>query len=264
MSDRSSNNPCARIPLVLFKGITQIATGSLMIMVLLSLLGVWRTGNRFAQGIGSFFNASSARPEIDTSTLIIRQVRSASELTTAVFAMEAVVPTRKDRKLGKLVVGSTTLLYIAHGEVRAGVDLSQLNPEDVIISEQSVQIQLPPPQILDSKIDVHRSQVYDYNRGFLNLGPDAAPQLQTLAQRETLEKIVATACEKGLLEEANERAELTVSQLLATAGFATVEVVTQQPDPQLCQANEMELNDWQTEENPAPIVGATPQENLNF
>jgi hypothetical protein len=58
----------------------------------------------------------------------------------------------------------------------------------VQVTNNTIQLRLPPPRILDSKIDVNRSSVYDYNRGFLGLGPDVGPQLQTLAQRETLKK----------------------------------------------------------------------------
>jgi len=85
-------------------------------------------------------------------------------------------------------------------------------------------VQLPPPQILDSKIDVNRSRVYDYDRGFLNLGPDVAPQLQTLAQRETLQKIVTNACDSGILNEASDRAQSVLTQLLSTAGFRQIEI----------------------------------------
>jgi hypothetical protein len=57
---------------------------------------------------------------------------------------------------------------------------------------------------------VRQSQVYDYDRGFLSLGPDVAPQLQTLAQQETLKNIVTQACRQGFLEEANQKAETTI------------------------------------------------------
>jgi hypothetical protein len=148
--------------------------------------------------------------------------------------MEAVVPTRQDRNLAGYRVGTTTLLYIARGEVRAGVDLAQLKADDVAVVNDTIQLQLPPPRILDSKIDVNRSSVYDYDRGFLGLGPDVAPQLQTLAQQETLKKIVTAACSEGVLEQANDRAELVVAQLLSTAGHKQVEVKTQSPPPGTC------------------------------
>jgi hypothetical protein len=149
--------------------------------------------------------------------------------------MEAVVPTRQDRKLAGYKVGTTTLLYIAYGEVRAGVDLKDVKADDVKIVNDTIQLQLPPPRILDSKIDVNRSTVYDYDRGFLGLGPDVAPQLQTLAQQETLKRIVAAACRENLLEQANDRAQLVVEKLLNTAGYKTIAVKTQSAPPGICR-----------------------------
>jgi Protein of unknown function (DUF4230) len=211
-------------------------TGGVMLGGLFFLAGVWRTGDRFLQNLQSLFNAPQPEPQVDVRSILVHQVQGASELTTAIFAMEAVVPASRDRTFGGYVIGKTTLLYVAYGEVRAGVDLSKLQPEDVqVVNENVVSLRLPPPEILDSKIDVTRSQVYDYDRGFLGLGPDAAPQLQELAQRETLQKIVQTACTQGVLEEANDRAKLVVSQLLTTAGYKEFSVDTQAADPKACE-----------------------------
>ena len=168
--------------------------------------------------------------------MVIQQVREASELTTAVFTMQAVVPTNQDTAIGGWVIGSTKLLYVAQGEVKAGVDLSKLSATNVKVVDDRVQILLPPPQILTSKIDVNRSKVYDYNRGFLGLGPDTAPQLQTLAQQKALQTIVTTACDDGLLQRANDRAKFVVTQLLATSGHKGAIVETQPPAAQACTA----------------------------
>ncbi|HAG83833.1 MAG TPA: DUF4230 domain-containing protein, partial [Cyanobacteria bacterium UBA12227] len=171
--------------------------GGMVMIALIFGIGILRTGSRFVEQLQAIFTNPQPEPEVDIRSIIVRQVRGASELTTAIFTMEAVVPTRQDRTLGGYPVATTTLLYIAYGEVRAGVDLEELTPNNVQVINDTIQLQLPPPRILDSKIDVNRSQVYDYNRGFLGLGPDTAPQLQMLAQQETLKKIVFTACNQG-------------------------------------------------------------------
>jgi hypothetical protein len=221
-----------RVTSSIFNNLSLLATGGVAMAALLMLIGVLRTGMDFFERLQLIFNASP--PEVDVRSLVVRQVRGASELTTAVFAMEAVVPTSQDRQFGGVVLGKTTLLYIAYGEVRAGVDLGELQPEDVQVNGDIVQIRLPPPRILDSKIDVNRSSVYDYDRGFLGLGPDVAPQLQTLAERETLKKIVAAACREDFLAEANDKAELAVTKLLNTLDDKKVEVETQPPSPETC------------------------------
>ncbi|NEP56409.1 MAG: DUF4230 domain-containing protein [Symploca sp. SIO2G7] len=234
MREQLQKSRLSRIIYGLPKNIVLITTASVALLVMSSGIGIMFTGARFFDEIKGLFSISKTTPEVDVRSLIVSQIRGASELTTAVFTMEAVVPTRQDRTIAGYPVGSTQLLYIAYGEVRAGVDLEELKIEDVNIVNDTIQLQLPPPKLLDSKIDVNRSQVYDYDRGFLGLGPDVAPQLQTLAQQETLKKIEATACREDLLQQANERAQVVISQLLTTSGYQTVEVKTQPPAAGVC------------------------------
>lgn len=219
----------------LLRNLMLMTTGGTVIIALVVGIGVLRSGNRFFEGLGAMFSLSQSQPEVEVRNLVVKQVRGASELTTSVFTMESIVPTRQEQKLGNYTIGATTLLYIAYGEVRAGVDLKDLSPADVQVKDNTIQLRLPPPRILDSKIDVNKSSVYDYNRGFLGLGPDVAPQLQTLAQRETLKKIEKAACDQGILKQANDRAELVVEKLLSTAGHKTVLVQTQAPVPGSCK-----------------------------
>lgn len=228
-----------------------MATGGMVLAGLFLGFGIWRTGDRFLSGLGAIFTAPQPEPQVDIQSLVLEEIRGASELTTAIFAMQAVVPTSRERTFGGYTIGTTTLLYIAFGEVRAGVDLSQLTPANVIVNGEALTLQLPPPQILDSKIDVNRSSVYDYDRGFLGLGPDSAPELQSLAQRETLRQIVETACNEGVLEEANARAQVAVTQLLTTAGYEQFRVETQPPNPQTC-ISAVPLSDPPPASAPAP------------
>ncbi|MBD2462991.1 DUF4230 domain-containing protein [Oscillatoria sp. FACHB-1407] len=217
-----------------FKKLSLMLTGGIALAGLFVGIGVWRAGDQFLNTLQSAFLPPQPEPQVDVESVVVEQVRGVSELTTAVFAMQAVVPTSRDRTFGGYVVGKTTLLYVAYGEVRAGVDLSKVQSGDIDITENSVYLRLPPPEILDSKIDVTRSRVYDYDRGFLGLGPDAAPELQDLAQRETLNEIVAAACTEGVLQEASDRAKLVVTQLLNTAGYRDITIETQPPAADAC------------------------------
>ncbi|MGA7935273.1 MAG: DUF4230 domain-containing protein [Kovacikia sp.] len=221
-----------------FKSLGLMLTGGAVAAALLVAFGAWRVGDRFLDNFSNLFQVVQPAPKVDVQSVVIQQVRNASELTTAVFTMEAVVPTSQDSSVGGFVLGTTKLLYIAHGQVQAGVDLSKLTSSNVQVAGDRIQIQLPPPEILDSKIDVSRSSVYDYNRGMLGLGPDVAPQLQALAQQEALKKIVSAACNDGLLTKASDRAKLVVSQLLTTAGYKTVTVEVQPPSPEVCPVGE--------------------------
>ena len=191
--------------------------------------GMWRTGEQFMEGVKLMFTPQPPEDKVDTRTLVVEQVQGASELTTAIFSMETVVPAESNRTVGNYVIGQTNLLYLAHGEVRAGIDLSAITEDDVQVvnsaeSLPSLVVTLPAPKILDSKLDVTRSEVYEYDRGFLNLGPDRAPELQTLAQQEALQRIREGACDEGILDEASERAEVTIRQLLTPMGYENLTV----------------------------------------
>jgi len=216
------------------KSVSLMLAGGAATGVVLLSLGGWNWGDRLLSPLQQFLRNPQPEPTVDIKTLVIQQIRNASELTTAVYTMQAVVPTSQDASLGGFVIGTTKLLYVAQGEVRAGVDLSQFAPDQVQASDHQVRIQLPPPRILTSKIDVNHSAVYDYNRGFLSLGPDNAPELQSLAQQEALKKVVTAACDNGILQQASDRAKLVVSQFLTTAGYTTVTVEAQPVAPATC------------------------------
>ncbi|NJR68370.1 MAG: DUF4230 domain-containing protein [Synechococcales cyanobacterium CRU_2_2] len=226
---RSRPSDRAGSPLIrLWRSATLVATGAGVAIALVAGVGVMRLGDRFWSEVKSVFAAPQPEPQVDVRSTIVQQVRQVSELSTAVFTMEAVVPTRQERTLAGLPVGATTLLYVARGEVRAGVDLSQLQPADVVVSadQNSLEIRLPRPQILGQTIDVRESQVYDYDRGFLGLGPDVAVELQSLANQTALTKIATAACQENILGQANQRAQLVITQLMLTAGFRQVNVQT--------------------------------------
>ncbi len=211
-----------------FKTIRLMTTGGVAMLMVVAGVGLWRGGDRFFTVLGALFQPTAPpTTQVDVKSIVIQQVRNASELTTAVFTMQAVVPTSQNATVGGFVLGKTKLLYIAQGEVKAGVDLSQLEAGNVQVDSGTIRIKLPPPKVLDSKIDVAQSTVYDYDRGFLNLGPDAAAQLQSLAQQEALKQITAAAYTNGLMNQANDRAKLVITQLLSTAGFKQVIVETQ-------------------------------------
>ena len=220
---------------MVFKGLGVLLSGGSFVLGLMVLLSVWKSGDWFWKNITAWTTEPQPAPKVDIRSIVVKQVQDASELTTAIFTMEAVVPTQQDSTVGGLVIGSTKLLYIAHGEVRAGIDLSKISVADVQAVGETLTVKLPQPKLLDSKIDVGRSSVYDYSRGSLGLGPDVAPQLQSLAQKEALEKITTAACDKGILTQANDRAKLVIGQLLRVPAYKTVTVQVQAPDVAACK-----------------------------
>jgi hypothetical protein len=207
-----------------------ILLGAVVGFIVLTVAGIFFAGDRFFTGVDSMFNSPTPTPTIDVGNIVVRQIRDASELTTTLFAMETVVEAAATNEIAGFPIGTTRLLLIAYGEVRAGIDLSQITEEDVTVLSDTIQIRIPPPRIIDSKIDVNQTRVYDYDQGFLSLGPDVGPQLADMAQEEALAKVSTSACENGILEEANERAAIVLQGLFSgIASGRRVEIITQAP-----------------------------------
>lgn len=220
--------------LSIWQSILLIGTGSVCATVFLIIFGIWRTSDRFLDILQGLVQPQPVVPQTEISTAIVEKVKSVKQLTTTVYTVETIIPASADRKLGEFSLATTKLLYLAHGEVKAGIDLSRITVDNVTVTDNQIGVSLPSPQILDSKIDINRSRVYDYDRGFLNLGPDVAPQLQTLAQKQTIEYIENSACRDGILNAANKKAATAISQLLTITSDRDISVRTTPTSVETC------------------------------
>ena len=169
---------------------------------------------------------NSLSEETKYTTVSIEEIQMMQELSTAKSVMETVVPVSDHREIFGNRVATTKLLFVAHGEVRAGIDLGELSPEDLLITGgNKVVVNLPPAKIFSVTIDPDKSTVFDHSQGLLNLGPDTLPQLQLEAQSQATALLVNNAC-TNLLPVANQQAEVILTGFLKGLGFEEVSVIT--------------------------------------
>ena len=218
------------------KKVTLWILGSGLLGVAFTGLMIYQKGDRLITSISSFFQPQSAELKAAESALLLQKIQHIQELTTTVYQIDKIVSTSADRTFGEnWTIATTKLLYLAKGEVKAGIDLQQLTLENITINQDKIAIAIPQAEILDSKIDVGKSKVYHYERGFLNLGPDIAPQLQTFAQQKTLAQMVDTACSEGILNQANEQAKIAIYNLVTLTNEKKVEITFQAESSSSCQ-----------------------------
>ena len=155
---------------------------------------------------------------------VVMQLKGLNQLNCAQSTIQTIVTTEDSTRFLGLPIGSTKLLYIGLGEVRAGVDLSQMEVGQVSITD-SVNVSLPRARILDSKIDIDRSCVYDVRESRF-FAPASTP-LQTEAQQEALKRVEKAAVETGLLELANQNAAEIVKKLVEDVVDKEVTVLVQ-------------------------------------
>ena len=169
-------------------------------------------------------NGLNSTLPINTKTAILDRIHLAGELTTGVASIQTIVKSSEAREMLRLQVGSTEILYVAVGEVRAGINLMELDERSLVIDGGKATVILPECRILDSKIDVNRSYVFDIKRSLV-LSPQAI-HLQTAAERQALKEIQEAAVQVGLLEQAQKQAQILVRYFLEAAGMTEVEFRT--------------------------------------
>ena len=151
----------------------------------------------------------------ENTATVVQQVQTLSDLVTVKYVMEKVV-VLEDAKW----YGESRVLLLAHGIVKAGIDLNRITPDDVTISGKSISIKLPPPQITDAYLDDTQSQVIDHDTGLLRVFDK---DLEQTARENAVDDIRRAARNAGILNDADQRARLELELFLREAGFEQVE-----------------------------------------
>lgn len=157
----------------------------------------------------------------DSSPAVVEKIRQLSRLETVVYSLDKIVEgERQSAYMPDFLVGDK-LLLVAHGEVIAGVDLGQLKTGDVSVKGDAVQVRLPAPQVLTTRIDNGRTRVYSRTTGLL---VNADLNLESQVRQAAEQQITQAALSDGILDIARQNARTSVTALLYGLGFHTVDV----------------------------------------
>ena len=138
-----------------------------------------------------------------------------------VYSLDKIVSgSRENAYIPDFLVGDK-LLLVAHGEVIAGVDMSQIQPGDVSVRGDRVTVRLPAAQVLTTRIDNGRTRIYSRATGLL---VPADPNLESEVRLAAEQQITQAALSDGVLAKASENAHASVSALLYGLGFHAVDV----------------------------------------
>jgi hypothetical protein len=152
---------------------------------------------------------------MENTATVVERVQTLSDLVTVKYVLEKVV-ILEDVKW----YGENRVLLLAHGIVKAGIDLKRITPDDVTISGKIISLRLPPPQIMDAYLDDKNSLVIDHATGLLRAFDK---DLEQTARANAVDDIRRAARTDGILDEADKRARLELELFLRQAGFEQVE-----------------------------------------
>jgi hypothetical protein len=159
-------------------------------------------------------------PRTTTGPVVVEGIKELDQLATVRWT-ESVPVTRETGGdiLDRLFSGEKVIV-IATGKVEAGVDLGDIDKDQVSVNGDSVTIDLPEPEILSASLDEKRTRVYDRDFSPLNLRPD--DDLVEEARLQAVEKITDAARENEILDTAEHNAEDSVRAFVTTLGFEEV------------------------------------------
>lgn len=153
----------------------------------------------------------------------VEQIRQAAELATVKQTLSTdIISTQVPNDVRQYLGVKEELVLIAYGEVAAGFDLSSLGEGDLWIDGTRVQLHLPTPQILYTRLDNERTHVVYYQKSWLvehDLG------LEGQARAEAEQAIRRAALDSEILTRASEYGQLFFSNWFYSMGFSEVQVV---------------------------------------
>jgi hypothetical protein len=172
-------------------------------------------------------NVITARPTtFDTSVpAIVNKIQRLNRLETVAYSIDTVVEGSKSSTILPDLIAGDRILLVVHGQSIAGIDLSQLKPEDVHIDNhhgaRSIHVTLPPTQVFLTTIDNQHTRVYARTTGIL---VPADQDLESETRARAQQQLQNTALSDGILDAASKNARATITTLLYSLGFDQVTV----------------------------------------
>jgi len=149
---------------------------------------------------------------------IIREVQSLARLETIQYTVEKVITAEVNQGVFGPLFGDR-LLFIAHGYVIAGVDLAEIETEDLWLEDDVLHVDLPDAAVFVATLNNDESYVYDRETGLLR---KSDPDLETAARQVAEQEILNAAIEDDILLQAQQNAEVYLERLLNTLGYLQV------------------------------------------
>src|ERR1700729_3198718 len=160
----------------------------------------------------------------DTSVpAVVQRIQRLNRLETVVYSIDTIVEGSKSSAVLPDLLAGDRLLLVVHGQSIAGIDLSQLKPEDVRIDNNGkpIPVTLPASQLFVTTPDNQHPRVYARSTGLL---VPADQNLESDTRAKAQQQLQQAALDDGILDTARKNARATITTLLYSLGFQQVEV----------------------------------------
>lgn len=232
----SINRPLVTVP----RSIPWLSIGCFGVLIafaIVLLVAVGSIGGGIS-GIGSFFGGlfggGKTTITVDrSSTAVVQQMQAMNKLETAKYTIEKVETAYQSSDFLNSLYGGK-VLFVAHADVVAGVDMSKMTDSDITVTQSisntpQVTVHLPQAEIFSTTLDETKSYIYsaDSNSIFGHLNPQIFDYVRSAAQQD----IQQAAVEQGILTDANKNARDAIELMLRRLGFTDVNFKLRSPLP---------------------------------
>jgi hypothetical protein len=166
---------------------------------------------------------------------VLTAMRNLSEYHAAAGQYQVVIDIQQDAKYLPDVIKGKRTIFLAIGSVDSYVDFRTLGDDAVSVSadRKSVSLRLPRAQLSTPNIDPNQSRVLNQDLGVIdrlgNLFSDQPnPQDQQMYQLAQ-QRLADAARQVGLQKRAEDNTKATLSQLMRSLGFTTVNITFVDP-----------------------------------
>jgi hypothetical protein len=198
---------------------------------LAGVLAAAKSAQSVTEPVGEFVRQlmAEATPVIlPNPVVIVREINTLARLETTSYSFQDVIQIERNQDLLWGAFGES-LLFVAYGDVIAGVDLAELGPDDLqVTGPESVIVHLPEAEIFVTDLDNQRSYVADRDIGLFT---DGNKDLETTVRQEAESRMLEAAHGDDILEQAQVEAEGFIFSFLEGLGFTEVTFVDNQPPP---------------------------------
>lgn len=172
--------------------------------------------------------------------LVVSKVRSAAKLATVEYVVTKVISAEKSHWLAR----DSYFFAETEARIKAGIDLSKLRADDIIMAGTRIELTLPAVEIVNFSYPAEGFQIIEQytTPGNKRLWNSFSPKDKDKLYREAESAIWKEMHQLGIYQTAQDNTRRFLRQILASLGFNEIYIHFRQPKQSLKQI-ELQLNE---------------------
>lgn len=147
-------------------------------------------------------------------------LRNMNDLATVEYVVTKIIKTNDNKTWYK--IGDRKILMSCQASVKAGIDFSALNPENITINGDEISLQLPPAKLISLNIRPEDINVQYEDVDMFRQSFSQAEKNLLLSQGE--QQIKASIASLGVLNTAETNASVFLTQFLKKLGYKKINI----------------------------------------